>query len=49
MLRSGSSDVTVENVGRWKQWALSKADELDPVQSGQVLEHLYVAALDDIQ
>jgi hypothetical protein len=25
------------------------ADELDPVQSGQVLEHLNVAALDDIE
>jgi hypothetical protein len=49
-MRRGSLDeLNVETVGRWKQWALSKADELDPVQSGQVLSHLYVAALDDIQ
>jgi hypothetical protein len=48
MRRGSSAELTVENVGRWKQWALSKADELDPVQSGQVLEHLYVAALDGI-
>ena len=49
MRRGSSAELNVETVGRWKQWALSKADELDPVQSGQVLEHLYVAALDDIQ
>jgi hypothetical protein len=49
MLRGSSPELTAEKVARWKQWALSKADELDPVRSGQVLSHLYVAALDDVQ
>jgi hypothetical protein len=49
MLRGNSPELKAEKVTRWKQWALSKADELDPVQSGQVLTHLYVAALDDVQ
>jgi hypothetical protein len=39
--------VSAEQVARWKQWALSKADELDPVSSGQVLAHLHVPGLDD--
>lgn len=27
--------------GRWKQWALARADEIDPIVSRQVLTHLY--------
>lgn len=49
MLRGNSTELKAEKVTRWREWALSKADELDPVQSGQVLTHLYVAALDDLQ
>lgn len=30
----------------WERWALSQADALDPVLSGQVLTHLYVPQLD---
>lgn len=42
-----TGEITPERVERWKHWALAKADELDPVLSGQVLTHLHVAALDD--
>lgn len=49
MLRGNSPELTAGKVASWKQWALSQADKLDPVQSGQVLKHLYVAALDDTE
>lgn len=46
MLEGRSPDLTAERVSRWKQWALARADEIDPVLSGQVLTHLYVPDLD---
>ena len=41
MLHGSSLELT-----RWKRWALLQADDIDPVLSGQVLEHLYISDLD---
>lgn len=46
MLRGQTSELTPEQVARWKVWALSRADQIDPVLSGQVFAHLYVRELD---
>lgn len=41
----GSVGLSAEQLERWQRWALDQADRLDPVQSGQVLSHLVVPAL----
>ena len=49
MLRDYSPAVSSEQLAQWKSWALAQADELDPVISGQVMNHLHVPELDDSQ
>jgi hypothetical protein len=46
-VEQGSELVSAEQLARWEIWALSQADVLDPLRSGQVLTHLYVPAIDD--
>ena len=36
----GSLAVSASELDDWRAWALARADELDPVCSGQVLEHI---------
>ena len=47
MLKGSLLDVTSERISGWKSWALDQADRIDPVLSGQVMDHLHVAELDD--
>lgn len=47
MAADSARSISAEQIARWKRWALSQANELDPVLSGQVLEHLHVPELDD--
>lgn len=47
MLQGSRPELTADRVARWKAWALSRADAVDPVLSGQVLRHLHVPGLDD--
>lgn len=49
VLEGEKSDVPPEKLVRWKEWALRQADTIDPVVSGQVMEHLYVSDLDDAE
>lgn len=49
LMRDGSSVVSSEQLAHWKSWALAQADDLDPVLSGQVLTHLHVPELDDLE
>lgn len=46
MLHGDRPELTLEQVTRWKAWALGEADAADPVLSGQVLTHLVVEELD---
>ena len=49
LMRDGSSVVSSDQLAHWKSWALAQADDLDPVLSGQVLTHLHVPELDDLE
>jgi hypothetical protein len=37
---AGGIEISVEGLARWKVWAESQADAVDPVKSGQIFEHL---------
>lgn len=41
------SDIDPSRLHRWRAWALSQADAVDPILSGQVMSHLHVPDLDD--
>jgi hypothetical protein len=36
----GTADVDPATIAAWEQWALSEADKIDPVRSGQITTHL---------
>lgn len=49
-IRSGEAqNFSAPQLARWKAWALTEADAIDPVKSGQVLSHFHVSALDEGQ
>lgn len=38
----GTADLDPATIEAWEQWALSEADKIDPVRSGQITTHLRV-------
>ncbi|RUY87287.1 MULTISPECIES: hypothetical protein [unclassified Mesorhizobium] len=36
----GSADIDASALDAWQRWALTEADRIDPVRSGQILTHL---------
>jgi hypothetical protein len=36
----GSAEIDPASIDAWEQWALAEADKLDPVKSGQIMDHL---------
>ncbi|WP_188820765.1 hypothetical protein [Novosphingobium indicum] len=43
---SSHADVDSQSLGEWEAWARAEADKLDPVLSGQILQHLRAPTLD---
>lgn len=44
----GQLDIDTSDFDNWQQWANSYADRIDPVKSGQILQHLKAPTLDDM-
>lgn len=39
-VRAGMTSISSRDLEAWKLWALSYADRIDPVYSGQVMTHI---------
>ena len=45
---AGQLDIEPSDLENWEQWPQSYADRIDPVKSGQVLQHLKAPTLDEM-
>lgn len=50
LVRDAAGELNIEpsDLENWEQWAQSYADRIDPVKSGQVLQHLKAPTLDEM-